>query len=124
MPRRLGLAPPVVEDVSPDGDRGESEEERESVKPEANRALDFGRRSLRQRPLGRRASTLNAGQEGLAAAMQAAWANFAARGDPSSAALPWPSFNGVGQVLSLVQPQSQVDTENAARHHCAFWSAG
>jgi hypothetical protein len=26
--------------------------------------------------------------------------------------------------LSLVQPQSQVDTENAARHHCAFWSAG
>jgi para-nitrobenzyl esterase len=67
---------------------------------------------------------LNAGQTALAAAMRAAWANFAASGDPSSAALPWPSFNDGGRVLSLVQPQSQVDAENAARHHCAFWAAG
>ncbi len=67
---------------------------------------------------------LNAGQRALAAAMRAAWANFAASGDPSSAALPWPSFNDGGRVLSLVQPQSQVDAENAARHHCAFWAAG
>jgi para-nitrobenzyl esterase len=68
--------------------------------------------------------TLNAGQEALAAAMRAAWANFAANGDPSSAGLAWPSFNDGGRVLSLVQPQSQVDVENAARHHCAFWAAG
>jgi para-nitrobenzyl esterase len=69
-------------------------------------------------------ATLNAGQEALAVSMRTAWANFGASGDPSSAALGWPSFNGGGQVLSLVQPQSQVDTDNAARHHCAFWSAG
>ena len=68
--------------------------------------------------------TFEAGQASLAATMRAAWANFAANGDPSSAALPWPSFDDGGRVLSLVQPQSQVDAENAARHHCAFWSAG
>jgi para-nitrobenzyl esterase len=66
---------------------------------------------------------LDADQAALAAAMRGAWANFAASGDPSSAALPWPSFDG-GRVLSLAQPQSQVDAENAARHHCAFWAAG
>jgi para-nitrobenzyl esterase len=69
-------------------------------------------------------ATLNAGQEVLATSMRAAWASFAASGDPSTAALPWPSFNDGGQVMSLAQPQSQVDTDNAARHHCAFWSAG
>jgi len=68
--------------------------------------------------------TLNAGQEALSASMRTAWASFAASGDPSSAALPWPSFDNGGRVLSLVQPQSQVDTANAATHHCAFWSAG
>jgi para-nitrobenzyl esterase len=68
--------------------------------------------------------TLNAGQEALAAAMRAAWANFAASGDPASAALAWPSFNDSGRVLSLVQPEPEVDAENAARHHCAFWAAG
>ena len=67
--------------------------------------------------------TLNADQETLAAIMQAAWANFAANGDPSSQALPWPSFNDSGQVMSLAQ-QPQVDTDNASRHHCAFWSVG
>jgi para-nitrobenzyl esterase len=67
---------------------------------------------------------LNAGQEALAASMRTAWASFAANGDPSSAALPWPSFDNGGRVMSLVQPQSQVDTANAATHHCAFWSAG
>jgi para-nitrobenzyl esterase len=68
-------------------------------------------------------ATLDAGQEALAASMRTAWANFAANGDPSSAALPWSSFNNDGQVLSLVQPQPEVDSDNAARHHCAFWSA-
>jgi para-nitrobenzyl esterase len=69
-------------------------------------------------------ATLNAGQEALAISMRTAWANFAAKGDPSSAAMGWPPFNDGGQVLSLMQPQSQVDTDNATRHHCAFWSAG
>jgi para-nitrobenzyl esterase len=69
-------------------------------------------------------ATLNAGQEALARSMRAAWASFAASGDPSTAAMPWPSFNDDGQVMSLVQPQSQVDSDNASRHHCAFWSAG
>jgi len=68
-------------------------------------------------------ATLDPGQEALAASMRAAWTDFAATGDPSSAALRWPSFNDSGQVLSLVQPQSQIDNDNAARHHCAFWSA-
>ena len=68
--------------------------------------------------------TLNPDQEALAASMRAAWANFAASGDPSSAAMPWPSFNDSAQVLSLVSPQPQVDTNFAARHHCSFWAAG
>jgi hypothetical protein len=37
---------------------------------------------------------------------------------------PWPSFDNGGGVLSLVQPQSHVDTANAATHHCAFWPVG
>jgi para-nitrobenzyl esterase len=68
--------------------------------------------------------TLNPDQEMLAGTMRTAWASFAANGDPSSAAVDWPSFNEGEQVLSLVQPQSQVETDNAAKHHCAFWSAG
>jgi para-nitrobenzyl esterase len=67
---------------------------------------------------------LDAGQEGLATSMRAAWASFAASGDPSTAALRWPSFNDGGRVMSLAQPRSQVDSDNASRHHCAFWSAG
>jgi para-nitrobenzyl esterase len=69
------------------------------------------------------ATTLNAGQQQLAASMRAAWANFAAGGDPSSSAVPWPSFNVGSAVLSLVQPQPQVDTNFATTHHCAFWAA-
>ena len=43
--------------------------------------------------------TLNPDQESLAGSMRAAWASFAAGGDPSSAALPWPSFDdGPGDV--------------------------
>jgi para-nitrobenzyl esterase len=67
--------------------------------------------------------TLNADQEALAASMRAAWANFAASGDPSSAALPWPSFDDSAQVMSLVLPQPQVETGFSATHHCAFWAA-
>ena len=56
--------------------------------------------------------------------MRAAWANFAANGDPSSAAVPWPSFNDSAQVLSLEPPQPQVDTSFATTHHCSFWAVG
>jgi para-nitrobenzyl esterase len=66
---------------------------------------------------------LNPGQQALAASMRTDWASFAGTGNPSSAALPWPSFNGT-RVLSLVPLQSQVTTGFAAAHHCSFWAAG
>ena len=68
--------------------------------------------------------TLNPDQQALAGSMRAAWANFAASGDPSSAAIPWPSFNDSAQVLSLESPQPQVDTSFATTHHCSFWGVG
>jgi para-nitrobenzyl esterase len=67
---------------------------------------------------------LSADQQALAASMRAAWANFAARGNPATAAVPWPAFGGSAQMLSLVPPQPQLETDFAARHHCAFWAAG
>jgi para-nitrobenzyl esterase len=68
---------------------------------------------------------LTAGQQALAASMRAAWANFAATGNPASAAVPWPAFDGTGsaQMLSLVPPQPQIETDFSARHHCTFWAA-
>jgi para-nitrobenzyl esterase len=68
--------------------------------------------------------TFNADQQALAASMRTAWASFAARGDPLSANLPWPSFDDGGRVMSLVPPQPQVETGFSAIHHCAFWGAG
>ncbi len=65
---------------------------------------------------------LNPGQQALAASMRTDWASFAGTGNPSSAALPWPSFNGT-RVLSLVPLQSQVTTDFATAHHCSFWAA-
>jgi para-nitrobenzyl esterase len=69
--------------------------------------------------------TLNAGQQALADSMRAAWANFAASGNPSTTALPWPAFGHAGRasVLSLVPPQPQLETDFGARHHCSFWAA-
>jgi para-nitrobenzyl esterase len=68
---------------------------------------------------------LNPGQQALAASMQAAWAHFAATGNPATAAAPWPSFGaGSAKMLSLIPPQPQLETDFAARHHCAFWAAG
>ena len=67
--------------------------------------------------------TLNPGQQALAASMRMDWASFAGTGNPSSRALPWPSFNGT-RVLSLVPLQSQVTTDFAAAHNCSFWGAG
>jgi para-nitrobenzyl esterase len=70
--------------------------------------------------------TLDAGQEALAASMRAAWAAFAASSNPATAAVPWPAFSGSGgsQMLSLVPPQPQPETDFSALHHCAFWAAG
>jgi para-nitrobenzyl esterase len=56
--------------------------------------------------------------------MQAAWVNFAATGSPATAALPWPAFGNSAQMLSLLPPQPQLQTNFATRHHCAFWAAG
>src|SRR5215470_7008691 len=66
---------------------------------------------------------LDDAQQALAASMRTDWASFAGTGNPSSRALPWPSFNGT-RVLSLVPLQSQVTTDFAAAHHCSFWAAG
>jgi para-nitrobenzyl esterase len=63
-------------------------------------------------------------QQTLAASMRTAWVNFAATGNPSSAAVPWPSFGGSARMISLVPPQPQLETDFATRHHCAFWGAG
>jgi para-nitrobenzyl esterase len=67
--------------------------------------------------------TLDPDQQALAASMRTDWASFAGTGNPSSRALPWPSFNGT-RVLSLVPLQSQVTTDFATAHHCSFWAAG
>jgi para-nitrobenzyl esterase len=64
---------------------------------------------------------LNLDQEALAASIRTAWVNFAANGDPSSAALPWPSFD-VAHIMSLVPTQPQVERDFALRHHCSFWA--
>jgi para-nitrobenzyl esterase len=67
---------------------------------------------------------LNTGQEALAASMRAAWMAFAANGDPSTAAVRWPSVDDGAHVMSLIPPQPQVETEFVARHHCSFWLTG
>jgi para-nitrobenzyl esterase len=69
-------------------------------------------------------ATLDADQQALAATMRAAWANFVAYGDPSSIALPWPSFAHAGSVMSLTTPQSTVTSDAESLHRCSFWSAG
>jgi para-nitrobenzyl esterase len=69
-------------------------------------------------------AALSPTQEMLASSMRAAWARFAAHGDPTSAAVPWPSFSAGSSVLSLSSPQPQVSTSFAAAHHCSFWAAG
>ncbi|HEY1518801.1 MAG TPA: carboxylesterase family protein [Solirubrobacteraceae bacterium] len=68
--------------------------------------------------------TLNPDQQALAASMRAAWASFAANGEPSTRSLVWPSFNRRQQVMSLVPPRPQVWTGFSDAHHCSFWGAG
>jgi para-nitrobenzyl esterase len=66
---------------------------------------------------------LDAAQQQLAASMRAAWARFAATGDPSTPSLRWPSFRHGGRGISFVTPQPQIDSGFAVRHHCAFWAS-
>ncbi len=61
-------------------------------------------------------------QQALAANMRAAWTSFAASGDPSTPALPWPSFGDGEQVMSLIPPQPQLEAGFADTHHCSFWA--
>jgi para-nitrobenzyl esterase len=69
--------------------------------------------------------TLSASQLQLASTMKAYWTSFAERGMPGSFGTPfWPRFNGVTQPMqSLVPPTAQTETNFAAAHHCAFWTA-
>jgi para-nitrobenzyl esterase len=55
--------------------------------------------------------------------MRRAWARFAASGDPSTAAVRWPSFGDV-RVMSLGPSRPRVETDFVSKHHCAFWAAG
>ena len=67
------------------------------------------------RPVG-----LSAAQQQLAAAMKQDWTNMAKTGIPAAG---WPKFTGASQqMLSLVPPTPQVETDFAAQHHCAFWA--
>jgi len=67
---------------------------------------------------------LTAPQEQLAASMRQYWTSFAARGFPSSPGqLPWARFGRLSQqMLSLVPPHPQAETDFAVAHHCAFWA--
>jgi para-nitrobenzyl esterase len=69
-------------------------------------------------------ATLDPAQDALAGSMRAAWTSFAAGGNPSTASVPWPSFNTTSDVLSLRQPQPQVGPDFDAAHHCSFWAGG
>jgi para-nitrobenzyl esterase len=79
---------------------------------------------LFDQPNARYATPLNPTQEALASKMRAAWVAFADNGNPSTAAVPWPSFGASSKVLSLVSPQPVVQTSYATSHHCSFWGVG
>jgi para-nitrobenzyl esterase len=69
---------------------------------------------------------LSPDQQALAASMRAAWASFAATGDPAEESnLGWPSFGGEdgSRMVSFLAPQPVVFGDFASRHHCGFWAA-
>jgi len=70
--------------------------------------------------------TLSALQQQLATAMQREWTSFAKSGVPAApGAAPWPRFTPTGQqMLSLIPPHPQSETDFAAEHHCSFWALG
>jgi para-nitrobenzyl esterase len=64
--------------------------------------------------------SFSAAQQRLAAAMKQDWTNLANTGIPAAG---WPKFTSASQqMLSLVPPTPQVETNFAAQHHCAFWA--
>jgi para-nitrobenzyl esterase len=63
-------------------------------------------------------------QRVLSRHMRAAWASFAAIGNPSTGAARWPAIAGGARVMSLVPPRPQLESGYSADHHCAFWAAG
>lgn len=60
-------------------------------------------------------------QETLADSIRAAWVSFAATGNPSTQAVPWPSAGTSLQVMSLEAPQPRLSSDYADRHHVEFW---
>jgi para-nitrobenzyl esterase len=70
------------------------------------------------------AEALNPTQAKLADSMRDAWAAFAARGNPSTNLVPWPSVRQHGHMVSLIAPRPRIERDYAADHHCAFWAAG
>jgi para-nitrobenzyl esterase len=67
--------------------------------------------------------TFSPDQLELAAGMRAAWASFAGSGDPSIAAVPWPSVGDGAHVMSLLPPQRHLETNFSSTHHCSFWAS-
>jgi para-nitrobenzyl esterase len=70
--------------------------------------------------------TLSATQRQLAAAMQREWTSFARAGVPSApGAARWPRFTSASQeMLSLVPPHPERESDFAAEHRCSFWALG
>jgi para-nitrobenzyl esterase len=69
-------------------------------------------------------AVLDPSQQALASTMRTAWTQFAAVGNPSTRALPWPAYNRSGLQVSLTTPKSTIDPNAYTEHHCGFWAAG
>ena len=70
--------------------------------------------------------TLSAPQQQLAATMQQEWTSFAKTGVPSAPdAASWPQFVLASQqMLSLVPPKPQVQSDFGTEHDCGLWALG
>ncbi len=55
--------------------------------------------------------------------MRAAWASFAATGNPSTGDVQWLPFAGAERVESLVTPRPVIENDFESSHHCTFWAA-
>ena len=64
-----------------------------------------------------------AGQQKLANTMKEYWTHFARDGHPSAAGAPeWPRYRAqADDILSLVPPRPQLETNFSSVHHCDFW---
>lgn len=69
--------------------------------------------------------SLTAGQQQLATDMRSYWTGIAKDGHPSRFwQTYWPRFHSDAQLtMSLETPDTRVETDFAAQHHCGFWSA-